>query len=515
MNSTAQRSRSPWMLELPKQAPKLAADIETDVVVVGAGLSGLTAAYMLAQAGKRVTVIDSGAPGGGMTARTSAHLTNALDDRWYELIKLRGEEEAKLAAAAHSAAIDKIEHIQHREGIACDFMRVDGYLILAGDDKIKLLHEERDAAHRVGLSDVVLEERCAVAGKEAPALRFPRQGRFHPLKYLRGLITCIERDGGQFYSGRVVSIESGKKTGVTTDGGFEMKAKHIVMATNVPIDDIGDVQDKQTPFRSYVIAGFVPKGAVTDALIWDTGWPYHYVRLQPSSDDTRDILIVGGEDHKSGEANDTAERFTHLEVWSRKHFPALKRITWRWSGQVMETGDCLALMGRNTDREKNVFIMSGDTGLGMTHATIGAMIIVDQIDGRLNVWEKLFDPSRTPPDVTEGRAKTKKRRARKKTILSIEDIPPGSGAVIIRGKQKIAAYKYEDSTVVEHSAICTHAGCTVAWNGFEKCWDCPCHGSQFSAQGAVINGPATRDLEAIEGEPKRKTAQNQQQPSAR
>jgi glycine/D-amino acid oxidase-like deaminating enzyme/nitrite reductase/ring-hydroxylating ferredoxin subunit len=451
-------------------------------------------------------VIDSGPPGGGMTARTTAHLTNALDDRWYEMISLRGEEDAALAAEAHSAAIDLIESIQRRENIGCDFARVDGFLFLAEDDEPKTLDKELDAAHRVGLTDVVRDASAPLSGS-GPCLRFPNQGRFHPLKYLRGLISCIARDGGEMLTGHVASIESGKPAIIKVEGGFEIKATHVVVATNVPINDRVAVHTKQAPYRTYVIAGQVPKDAVPDALIWDTGWPYHYVRLQPASDGTSDVVIVGGEDHKSGQADDMDERFERLEQWARSRIPALGRITWRWSGQVMESVDFLGFLGRNPGKNENVYIISGDSGQGMTHTTIGGMIISDLILGNPNRWRELFDPGRMTLKAAGTYARENLNVAAQMTehvrpgdVSSIADIAPGSGAVIRRGTHKIAVYKSADSLTVERSAVCPHLGCVVAWNSLECCWDCPCHGSQFAADGTVINGPATSDLAALKTE---------------
>src|SRR5205807_8398458 len=200
MNSIAERTRSLWMTELPAVAPALAQDIDVDVAIVGAGLGGVTAAYLLARDGHRVAVLDAGPPGGGMTARTTAHLVSALDDRWSHLISIRGEDDARIAASAHVGAIDLIEEIQARENIACDFARVDGLLVPANAQGRDELTQELQAAHQVGLADVSLE---------AEGLRFPRQGRFHPLKYLAGLKACIERTRGHFYTARVASLEDG------------------------------------------------------------------------------------------------------------------------------------------------------------------------------------------------------------------------------------------------------------------------------------------------------------------
>jgi glycine/D-amino acid oxidase-like deaminating enzyme/nitrite reductase/ring-hydroxylating ferredoxin subunit len=503
MNGTAQQTRSVWISELPEVAPALRANEKIEIAIIGAGIAGLTTAYLLARAGKRVLVLDSGQPGGGMTSRTTAHLSNALDDRWYEMIALRGETDATLAAQAHSAAIDLIEYIQDHEAIDCDFARVDGYLIPGKDDHPTLLERERVAAHTVGLTGVSIEPAGPPGMGNGPALRFPHQARFHPLKYLRGLLACIARNGGRVVCAHVMSVENGDRSVIKTKEGFEVEAASVVVATNVPINDRVAVHTKQAPYRTYVIAGEVSKGEVVDALIWDTDSPYHYVRLQPSSDGGLDIVIIGGEDHKSGQADDMSARFLRLEHWARARFPSLRLITWRWSGQVMETVDFLGFLGRNPGQD-NVFIISGDSGQGMTHGTIGGIIISDLILGRANPWEKLFDPSRVTIKAAGTYARENLNVAgqmsehlRPGDVSSTAEISIGTGAIIRRGVHKVAVYKKEDSSLIECSAVCPHIGCVVAWNPLEKCWDCPCHGSQFAVDGAVINGPATRDLKRL------------------
>jgi hypothetical protein len=482
------------MAELPAAAPALAGNIEAEVAVVGAGLGGVTAAYLMARDGRRVVVIDSGPPGGGMTGRTTAHLTTALDDRWKHLLSIRSEEDARVAADAHAAAIDLVEEIQRHEGIACDFTRVDGYLLPARDEDRGELTEELEAAHRAGLLDVALEP---------DGLRFPRQARFHPLKYLGGLKDRIERAGGRFVTAHISSVEEAQsRVTLKTSDGHMVRAEAAVIATNTPINDRVAIHTKMAPYRSYVIAGRVPHGSVADRLVWDTGWPYHYVRLQPMGED--DVLIVGGEDHKTGQAEDMDTRFQRLEAWARARYPSLQEIEWRWSGQVMESVDDLGYLGRNPGNER-IFIITGDSGMGMTHTTIGARVASDLIARRGNPWVKLFDPGRISLMAAGTYAQENLNVAAQLTdhvtpgeVGSVDDIAPGQGALMRRGLHKIAVYRSFEGEVTERSAVCPHVGCVVAWNRLEGCWDCPCHGSQFAADGRVINGPATSDLAEVE-----------------
>jgi glycine/D-amino acid oxidase-like deaminating enzyme/nitrite reductase/ring-hydroxylating ferredoxin subunit len=490
--------------------PALASDLDTEVCIVGAGIAGLSVAYHLARAGRRVVVLDDGPVGGGETGRTTAHLANAIDDRFYEVERLFGQDGSRLAAESHGAAIDRIEQIVRDEAIDCDFARLDGYLFLAVGDTADELDKELEAAHRAGLTAVERVDRAALREFDTgPALRFPRQGQFHILKYLAGLARAVEKHGGRIFTGtHVRDIDGGKRgagASVTTSDGHTVKAGSIVVATNTPVNDRFVIHTKQAPYRTYVVALRVPKDSVPLALYWDTGDPYHYVRLQSHGD--HDALIVGGEDHKTGQADDMDERWRALEEWTRARFPMAERVEARWSGQVMEPVDYMAFIGRNPADEDNVYIATGDSGQGMTHGTIAGMLIADLITGTPNPWEKLYAPNRVTLGMSSAMEYAKENLnvvaqyadlVRGGDVDSADAIEPGEGAVLRRGAKKVAVYRDEDGTLHERSAICPHLFCVVDWNHGEKTWDCPCHGSRFDRYGKVVNGPSIVDLPAVE-----------------
>ena len=492
---------SVWMdtAEVPRHQT-LAKDAKADVCVIGAGIAGLTTAYLLAREGKRVVVMDDGPIAGGQTQRTSAHLSNAIDDRFTEVEKVHGEEGSRLAAESHSAAIDRIEAIVSEEGIDCDFRRVDGYLFLAPDQSADLLEDERKAAHRAGLKDVVFEPRAPLPFDTGRCLRFPRQGQFHPLRYLAGLAEAFRKKGGVIHTNTHASkIDGGK---VETKAGPVVRASAVVVATNTPINDLVAIHTKQAPYLTYALGVPVPKGSVESALYWDTLEAYHYIRVQPMKGS--DMLIVGGEDHKAGQADDQPERWDRLEVWARERFPMMKPVEYRWSGMVMETTDGLAFIGRNPMDKENVYIATGDSGMGLTHGTIAGILLTDLILGRENPWARIYDPSRKPvwgmawKEFLLENANVAKEYTRDwlggGDVSSVEEIPRGEGAVIRRGLTKVAVYRDGRGAAHELSAVCPHLGCIVHWNGAEKTWDCPCHGSRFDPKGQVISGPANSPL---------------------
>lgn len=487
-------------------------DIQTEVLIIGGGIAGLTTAYKLLKAGKKIVLVEDGFIGSGETGRTTAHLTCALDDRYYYLENIFGEEAIKLAAESHSEAIDEIENIVTSLGIDCSFKRVNGYLFLHENDKEESLDKEFQATQKAGLSTTLLGRTPGIKDEMLRCLAFNNQAQFHILHYLKGLANAVTSLGGVIYT-------EAHATDITKDGakvnGYTFSADHIVVATNSPINDLLTMHTKQYAYRTYVIAGKILKGLLPYSLWWDTGdpdskWvsqPYHYVRLE-SYDEKYDLLIAGGEDHKTGQADEEniseSARYYRLEAWTRHYFPMLDDISYRWSGQVMEPVDSLGFMGKNQG-DDNIYIITGDSGNGMTHATIGAMIICDSILDIKNKWEDLYSPSRITFKTAGDFIKEAGNMASQyldwvkgSDLKNTADLPAGEGGILSLGLKKIAAYRDYDNTLKTFSAVCPHLGCIVQWNADEKSFDCPCHGSRFASDGKVINGPAQEDLHKID-----------------
>jgi len=495
----------------------LSESLTADVCVIGAGIAGVTTAYLAAREGRYVVLIDDGPIGGGMTARTTAHLVNAIDDRYIDIEKFLGEECARFTADSHTSAIDCAERIVREHKIDCNFERLDGYLFLPPGGSVTELMEELEAIHRAGLHDVERVDSIPNTQINSDAvLRFPRQAQFHPLKYLNGLARVIGDLGGQIFTGtRVVAVKDADRVKVKTSDGHTITAQAAVIATNCPINDRLVIHSKQAPYATYVVCLRVMR-EVDHALFWDTALtaedekqeigpvPYHYVRF--ARDEQGDVLMVGGEDHKTGQAEDWEERFAKIERWARDRFPFAGEITDRWSGQVMEPVDGVAYIGRNPG-DKNVYVVTGDSGNGITHGILAGILIVDLIAGRENPWAKLYDPSRKtlkPRVLADYVAENANVAAQFRDYItpgsakSADEIRPGEGAVLRDGAKKIAAYRDETGNLHTFSAVCPHLKCVVRWDGCEKTWDCPCHGSRFDAFGCILNGPAISDLERVE-----------------
>jgi glycine/D-amino acid oxidase-like deaminating enzyme/nitrite reductase/ring-hydroxylating ferredoxin subunit len=516
MNVEQERSRSLWM-DLPEiEVPPLLEDVETDVLVVGAGIAGLSTAYELVLSGRAVTVVDRGRPGRGMTARTSAHLSFELDDYYRELISHRNVEVARQYFASQSAAVDRIEAIVANEAIACDYARVDGYLVPAGDEDIPDLRKELGAAIQAGFIDAEWLEQGPAPWNGRPAIRFPRQARFHPLKYLYGLLAVLRARGVQVFGFTPVVQLEDDAVGVTAtcEDGRRIKARAVVVATNTPFHLTIPIHTKQAPYRTYVLAAEIPRDTAPDVLVWDTLEPaYHYVRLQPGTE--KDQIVIGGEDHKTGEEDDFTPRFTRLEQWARAHFPTMGAVTHRWSGQVMEPSDYVPFIGRSP-KHKNVWLVTGDSGEGLTTGVAAALILCEQVNGRQHPWADVYDPSRSMLHglreyVAENLDASRHWAAHlgRGDVESLDRLGPGQGGVVKLQGEAVAAYRTPEGDLHLRSATCTHAGCVVRWNGFERCWDCPCHGSQFAIDGEPLQGPATKPLETYEPPTERRKASNE------
>ena len=497
-------------LKTPTYPAPSAGGERAEVIVVGAGIAGLTTAYLLSREGYDVVVLDEGEIGSGQTERTSAHLGSVLDDGFHAVEKLLGETATQIAHASHAAAIDLIEQISRDEKIDCDFARVDAYLFPGKPGDERELEKELDAAKRAGVTDVEWVDSAPTA-KTGRALRFGNQGRFHPLKYLYGLAEVCRKRKVTIRTGRRVIDVQGANTSagmpatVSFAGEQKVTASHVVVATNAPapINDWAGIYTKQASYRTYMVGLSVDDGAVADALYWDTLDAYHYVRLLREPKDGKDVLLVGGEDHKVGQPGAEETRFANLADWAKQVFPGVGEVVSKWSGQVQEPADGEAFIGRAPTKGENVYVITGDSGMGLTHGTLGAVLVSDLIRGKKNEWETLYDPSRKETNaewVTENvnTAAQYKDYVTGSDVAAETDIPVGEGAVMRHGLKKIAVYRESEDKVHRMSAVCPHLYGIVHWNPVEKSWDCPCHGSRFDCHGKAVMGPAIDDLPEVD-----------------
>ena len=500
-----------WIDSTP--APKFSAlkeDIAVDVLVVGAGITGITAAYLLKRAGYNVALVDKNRCLSGDTSYTTAHLTCVTDTPLSELVKNFGRDHAQAVWDAQLAAIDTIDRIVWREQIKCQFDWAPGYLYNRPDQQALDLQKEADLAAELGF-DADLVTRAPVVN--APAVRYDNQAKFHPRKYLIALLRLLSSGKGchVFESTEVDEIEGTPITATMKDG-HRIHCEHVLIATHVPLQGKSGLlpatvlQSKLAPYSSYVIGGWVPRGTVPEALYWDTGDPYDYLRVDRRHD--HDFVIFGGEDHKTGQVEETTECFNRVEKRLKKLLPDIA-ITNRWSGQVIETNDGLPYIGETSERQ---YVATGFSGNGMTFGTLSAMMFADHVTGEKNPWAELFDAGRTK--IKGGLWNYLKENKDYPYYLirdrfagpdgkSLRAVKRGHGEIVEVNGKPAAVYRGLDSQIYVRSAVCTHMGCYVHFNEAEHTWDCPCHGSRFKTNGDVIGGPAEAPLAAIETQEKK------------
>jgi glycine/D-amino acid oxidase-like deaminating enzyme/nitrite reductase/ring-hydroxylating ferredoxin subunit len=488
----------------PRRFSRLDCDLRVEIVVIGAGITGLTAAYLLALGGHSVAVFERGRVAERDSSHTSAHLTMVSDRRLSSLVRAWGRDRARSVWDAGLTAIERIESIVRAEQIDCDFQYVPGYLHAVDGDAEpdggpKAFEQEASLAIDLGFEASFVDDMPFIGG---PAAVFERQGRFHAGRYLAALACAVAEHGGQIFEHSEVENVENRSLRVN---GRTVTFDRIVLATHVPIaglsnSDAAKLQSKLARYTSYVVAGRIATGEVPDALLWDTADPYHYCRIQPAT--SHDVMIFGGEDHKTGQASHTAACLKRLEDTAVGLVPGIQ-ITHRWSGQVIETVDGLPYIGEIAPGQ---FRATGFSGNGLTFGTLSAMMASDWIENKANEWASLFDPGRRVTTAAawiylKENADYPLYRVRdwlQEGAQSLDAVPPGEGRIVEYRGGKTAASRDERGKLTLVSAGCTHMGCLVAWNDTERTWDCPCHGSRFDTNGRVLAGPATEPLSPID-----------------
>jgi glycine/D-amino acid oxidase-like deaminating enzyme/nitrite reductase/ring-hydroxylating ferredoxin subunit len=479
--------------------PRLTGEVRADVAIIGGGITGVTAAWLLERAGKRVALLEARRIGEGETGRTTAHLTSAMDQRYRSIMAKFGADGARGVFQSQQAAIARIESLVNELGVDCGFQRLAGYLYTENPEEVSEIEQEASACQQLGIP-TTLTDQVPLPFPVLGALRFPDQGQLHPGRYLQALAASLAERGGRiFEDSPVLEIEEGEPCRLVTERGV-VTADHVIVAAHVPISNRVFLHTKIAAYRSYVVAARLPQAGPA-GLFWDTGDPYHYIRTHRTRDGA-ELLIVGGEDHKVGQDPEPAARFDRLAEYVRARFGRLP-IERQWSGQIIEPVDGLPYIGRNS-LSSRIYVATGYAGQGMTSGTLAAMILCDEVTGTRSEYAALYDATRIKP-LASAREFVRENvdfpthlvgdRLRRHEHAAA-NLPAGEGAVLTLGGERVAVYRNPAGVLHALSPVCTHLGCLVNWNGAEKSWDCPCHGSRFDPTGAVLNGPALAPLEA-------------------
>ena len=480
--------------------PQLDGPVEVDVAVVGGGIAGLTAALLLKRARVRVAVIEAGRVGTGVTGHTTGKVSALHRLVYGELRRSFGERGARTYGEANQAAIEKIAELVKAEAIECDFRRVANYTYAESAAALGQVREEAEIALELGLP-AAYTDAPPLPFAARGAVRFDDQAQLHATKYLVGLARAVAGDGSHvFEESRVTKVDDGAPCRVETKHG-SITAEAAIVATNIPIADRGLFFARCHAHRSYLIAlaldGELPEGTFISA-----DEPLRSIMPHRAGD--LDLLLVGGEGHRASDTVDAGERYRRLEAWARERFPVAS-LEYRWSTQDGQPIDGVPYIGRMSPFSRHIYVATGFRKWGLTNGTVAGMILADEILGEPNPWSSTFNSNRLKPLAGGRRFVTENLRAGVRLVRdrlaprasALPELRPGEGTVLDLNGEKVAARKDEQGDVHMVSAVCTHLGCIVEWNGGDQTWDCPCHGSRFDHSGGVIQGPATEDLAPV------------------
>lgn len=495
--------RSYWIASTESQNyPSLNEDITVDIAIIGGGITGITAAYLLKQEGYTVALADAGRILQGTTGHTTAKVTIQHSLIYDRLINNVGEEKAGQYARANEFAIEMIADLVKEKNIDCDFVRRPAFLYTQATQYISGIQKEARAASRLGIKSSY-EEKLPLPFEIRAALRFENQAQFHPLKYLLALAKDIPGSGSYIFENtRALDIEENDLCSVITEQGKRIFAKEVIIASHFPFfDGMGLYLTRIYPERSYIL-GLTMNKAFPDGMFINIEEPTRSLRSQ--SMDQEELILIGGENHKTGHGTDTHTHYKKLEEFARENFP-VKDILYRWSTQDYDTMDGIPYVGHLTAKTPHLYVATGFGKWGMTNGTAAAILLKDMIKKGTSPWEPVYNPSRFQPiasaknfikenaDVVENLIAGKIRK-----VPADISIPSGEGKVVNIDGKKTGLYRDDKGELHGVDTTCTHLGCELQWNSAEHSWDCPCHGSRFTIDGDIIDGPALRSLQTID-----------------
>lgn len=475
-----------------------------DAIIVGAGITGLTAALSLQERGRRCLILEANNIGYGTTSATTAHLNTVLDTPYNDVIKDFGEDNAQLLASGAAQAIALIKRNIDHYKISCDFEYKDGYLYAEDEEQTKALDNIQDGLEKVSI-DVSLSDTIPVPLPFVRAIKFTGQAQFHPVKYLLALTEAFTEKGGVIKEHALVDKVEDKdvQQEVHTQNGI-YKAGVVIYATHTA-PGISILSFKCAPYRTYVIGvELADETQYPESLVYDCNDPYHYFRTVYLND--KKILLIGGNDHKTGHNDNTEQVFLELEAYARNYYD-IAAVTYKWSSQYYESADGLPFIGKYPGGNDNLYVATGYGGNGMIYGTLAGHMLADLIITGESAYASLFSPSRLKLMASFKNMVTENADVIKHFIadrLSIEALPEFAdlgkeeGRIVKYQEEQIAIYKDEYGALKALSPVCPHAGCIVSWNNAEKSWDCPCHGARYDIDGQLLNGPSVKPLKKID-----------------
>jgi glycine/D-amino acid oxidase-like deaminating enzyme/nitrite reductase/ring-hydroxylating ferredoxin subunit len=477
--------------------PALTSDLDCDVAVVGAGIVGVTAAQALQREGASVALLEARWIGAGATGYTTAKLSSLHGTIYQQLTSAYDDDMARAYGELNEAGLAAIAGNVEELGIDCDFRRKPNLTYSEDESERPKLMKEAGEAERLGLPASFVDEADELPFPIAGAVRFENQAEFHPMKYLHGLARAAAESGCAVHErSRVASVKHGDPCRLELESGVTVRAGHVILATHLPINDLGFLSTRNHPERSYAMLARL-RGEVPQGMYLSSDSPTRTLRAVPTADGER--FLVGGNSHRTGQGSET-ERYERVERWARERFDVVS-IEHRWATQDHIPNDKLPFIGRVGPRADRVLGATGLRKWGLAMGASAAAMLCDRIAGRENRWAQRFDPLRLHP-LAEAPSLVKHGAATALYLLgdritkrgSADRLAPGQGDVVGSGLAQHAVYRDEAGKLHTLSARCTHLGCIVHFNDAERTWDCPCHGSRFDVDGEVLEGPATKPL---------------------
>ncbi|MFD2630229.1 FAD-dependent oxidoreductase [Oceanobacillus kapialis] len=486
--------------------PLLDQDLMVDVGIVGGGITGIVSAYLLAKEGKKVALLEAGRLLEGTTGYTTAKISSQHGAIYQELIKVHGEEKAKLYYDANEEALQFIPSLQEEESIACDLTTEDAYLYTTEENNMELLEKEEQAYKKLGINGGEATDEVDLPYSIKKALVIRNQAQFDPVKFTSGLLPSILENGGLiFEQTRAVRVKGANEPSIVTEHGHSITCKDVIISSHFPFnDEQGAYFSRLHAQRSYSIA-VKPVKTPPKGMYLSVDSPSRSLRQAKDTDGTP-LLLIGGQGHTAGKNEDsTFANYEKLKDYGSEAF-GITSVPYHWSAQDLITLDKVPYIGQMVTGKKHVWVATGFAKWGMSNGAVAALLLKDLILGNENHYADLFDPTRSElkkgatsfikenADVAKELVKGKAHRVN----LSADDLAPDEGSIVLHDGKKAGAYRDKTGELHIVKPTCTHMGCDVEWNDAERTWDCPCHGSRFSHTGSVMEGPAVKPLKRFE-----------------
>ena len=509
MNQLPNQSSSYWTQyrknEGNSKFNSLQNDLETDVVIVGAGIVGILTAYQLVNKGVNVVLVEASEVMNGTTGHTTAKISAQHGLIYDKLINTVGEEKAKLYYQANIDGLEFIHSLYKEEKIECDYEKQDAILYAETESYQKKVIAEFEAYQKLGIAGKLVEE-LPLPFPIKNAIIMPEQAQFHPVKFLSHILNLFIKKGGQVFEQTPVETISDDEgpLQVKARNGHTIYCNKVVIASHYPFYDMqGLYFSRLSPQRSYIVAAEIKEDDIPAGMYISADQPTRSIRHTHDGDKT--LMLFGGESHKTGQSEHPLKHYEALKNFAEKYY-TVTDLPYRWSAQDLETLDYVPYIGPYSSMKDHIYVATGFAKWGMTNGAVAALILSDLVRGKENPYYELFTPTRSETNIqAAGKFIKENVNVAKELIkgkltdkeINPEELNLDEGSIVNFNGKRAGAYRDLEGKVCVVDTTCTHMGCEVKWNDGERSWDCPCHGSRFAPDGEVLEGPAVKPLKRL------------------